>query len=79
MDHPNVSTTGSAPAKSYKIKVFDAEGNYLENGFNDLVLEELGEVGFYRGDPRMFHYPDGTAGVFIERTGAFYKLTEIAL
>uniref|UniRef100_A0A7S2KIV3 Uncharacterized protein n=1 Tax=Leptocylindrus danicus TaxID=163516 RepID=A0A7S2KIV3_9STRA len=70
---------GAAPAKSYKIKLFDTDGNYLENGFNDLVLEELGEVGYYRGDPRMFHYPDGTAGVFIERTGCFYKLTEIAL
>ena len=67
------------PAKGYKIKLHDAEGNYLENGCNDLVKEELGEVGYYRGDPRLFHYPDGTAGVFIERTGVFYRLTEITI
>ena len=69
----------SGPTKGYKIKLYDADGNYLENGCNDLVKEELGEVGYYRGDPRLFHYPVGTAGVFIERTGAFYKLTEIAI
>ena len=74
-----IVATGAAPAQSYKIKLYDTGGNYLDNGFNDLVKEELGEVGYYRGDPRMFHYPDGTAGVFIERTGVFYKLTEIAL
>ncbi len=70
---------GRFPAKGYKIKLYDADGNYLENGCNDLVKEELGEVGYYRGDPRLFHYPDGTAGVFIERTGVFYRLTEIAI
>mmetsp|Transcript_10898 Transcript_10898/g.16763 ORF Transcript_10898/g.16763 Transcript_10898/m.16763 type:complete len:514 (-) Transcript_10898:225-1766(-) len=70
---------GAAPAQSYKIKLYDTDGNYLENGFNDLVKEELGELEYYRGDPRVFHYPDGTAGVFIERTGVFYKLTEILL
>ena len=53
--------------------------NYLENGLNDLVREELGDVSYFRGDPRLFHYPDGQAGVFIERTGVFYKLTEIEL
>jgi hypothetical protein len=65
------------PSTGYKLKVYDESGALLENGLNDLVKEELGEVGYYRGDPRLFHYPDGTAGVFIERTGAFYKLTEI--
>lgn len=67
------------PSKGYKIKLYDTDGNYLEGGLNDLVMEELGEVGYYRGDPRLFHYPDGTAGVFIERTGIFYKLTEIEI
>lgn len=67
------------PSKAYKIKLYDDEGNYLEGGLNDLVMEELGEVGYYRGDPRLFHYPDGTAGAFIERTGVFYKLTEIEI
>jgi len=67
------------PAPSFKIKLYDADGNYLENSLNDLVQAELGEVGYYRGDPRLFHYPDGQAGVFIERTGVFYKLTEIEM
>jgi len=67
------------PSKGYKIKLFDADMAPLDMGFNDLVKKELGEVGFYRGDPRLFHYPDGTAGVFIERTGAFYKITEIEI
>ena len=67
------------PVTGYKIKLYDTDGNYLENGTNDLVQDVLGEVGYYRGDPRLFHYPDGTAGVFIERTGAYYRLTEIAI
>ena len=66
-----------APSKGYKIRLYDSNMTEYENGFNDLVKEELGEVGYYRGDPRLFHYPDGTAGVFIERTGVFYRLTEI--
>lgn len=66
----------SGPVKGYKIKLFNKAGKYLENGLNDLVAEELGGDA-ERGDGRMFHYPDGTAGVFIERTGAFYKLEEI--
>ena len=31
-----------------------------------------------RPDPRFFMFPDGTAGVLLERTGAFYRLTEVA-
>jgi hypothetical protein len=68
---------GAPPVTGYKIKLYNADGQYLENSLNDLVKEELGEVGYYRGDPRLFHFPDGHAGVFIERTGAFYKLTEM--
>ncbi len=78
-DQPwNVDNYGG-PGTGYKIKLYNAQGNYLENGTNDLVNDVLGEAaeGYYRGDPRLFHYPDGTAGVFIERTGAFYRLTEI--
>ena len=30
-----------------------------------------------RPDPRFFMFPDGTAGVLLERTGAFYRLTEV--
>ena len=29
-----------------------------------------------RPDPRFFNFPDGTAGVLLERTGNFYRLTE---
>ena len=77
------STKNVGPVTGYKIKLYDTDGNYLENGANDLVQDVLGDVGYYRedyrGDPRLFHYPDGTAGLFIERTGAFYKLTEVAI
>ena len=71
----------NGPATGYKIKLFNSDGTELVNGFNDLVKEELGELedGFYRGDPRLFHMPGGKAGVFIERTGAFYELEEIEL
>ena len=31
-----------------------------------------------RPDPRFFRFPDGTAGVLIELTGNFYRLTQIA-
>jgi hypothetical protein len=31
-----------------------------------------------RGDPRFFNFSDGTAGVLIEATGQFFRLTEIA-
>ncbi len=70
---------GAPPVTGYKLKLFDTDENVLENGLNDLVKAELGEVGYYRGDPRLFHFPDGHAGVFIERTGVFYKLTEMTL
>jgi len=73
------SYSSDGPSKGYKINLYDTDMTPLPSGFNDLVKEELGEVGYYRGDPRLFHYPDGTAGVFIERTGVFYKLTEIAI
>mmetsp|Transcript_10740 Transcript_10740/g.21356 ORF Transcript_10740/g.21356 Transcript_10740/m.21356 type:complete len:531 (-) Transcript_10740:173-1765(-) len=73
------SYSSDGPSKGYKINLYDADMTPLPMGFNDLVKEELGEVGYFRGDPRLFHYPDGTAGVFIERTGVFYKLTEIEI
>mmetsp|Transcript_11543 Transcript_11543/g.16029 ORF Transcript_11543/g.16029 Transcript_11543/m.16029 type:complete len:87 (-) Transcript_11543:36-296(-) len=67
----------AGPATSYKYRLYDTSGNELTGALNDLVKEELGEVGYYRGDPRLFHFPDGQAGVFIERTGCFYSLAEI--
>uniref|UniRef100_A0A7S3V8H0 Glucose/Sorbosone dehydrogenase domain-containing protein n=1 Tax=Chaetoceros debilis TaxID=122233 RepID=A0A7S3V8H0_9STRA len=77
--NPKFDGKYKGPARSFKIRLYDTSLNELKNGLNDLVQEELGEVGYYRGDPRLFHYPDGSAGVFIERTGVFYKLTEIML
>ena len=68
------------PVRTYKYKLYDADMNLLEGALNDLVKEELGDVGYSkRGDARLFTYPDGQAGAFIERTGVFYKLTEIAM
>ena len=39
-----------------------------------ITLKDL--AGGERPDPRFFNFPDGTAGVLLERTGTFYKLTE---
>ena len=39
-----------------------------------VTLKDL--AGSERGDPRFFNFPDGTAGVLLEKTGVFYKLTE---
>jgi glucose/sorbosone dehydrogenase len=35
-----------------------------------------GLTGGQRPDPRFFNFPDGTAGVLLERTGNFYRLTQ---
>ncbi len=35
-----------------------------------------GLTGGGRPDPRFFNFPDGTAGVLLERSGNFYRLTE---
>ena len=34
-------------------------------------------AGGVRPDPRFFNFPDGTAGVLLEATGDFYRLTEV--
>jgi hypothetical protein len=36
-----------------------------------------GLAGSERADPRFFNFPDGTAGVLLERTGMFYRLKEL--
>ena len=78
MGTPYEKTKNGGPVTSFKYKLFDTKGKELTS-LNDLVQEKLGEVGYYRGDPRLFHYPDGSPGLFMERTGVFYKLTEIDL
>jgi hypothetical protein len=51
----------------YRVGLVDRDGRVV-------TLKEL--AGGERPDPRFFNFPDGTAGVLLERTGAFYKLTE---
>jgi len=76
MGTPSKHENTVGPETSYKYRLYDTDGNELSS-LNQLVQEELGDVGYYRGDARLFHYPDGCPGAFIERTGVFYKLTEI--
>ena len=68
---------GAEPAPVFKIKLSDNVGP-LPNEMNSLVTTELGlgENDPNRGDPRLFHFPDGEIGVLMERTGVFYKLTQ---
>lgn len=65
----------TAPVPAYMVKLYkeDSSGELIEmNGFNAFV-------GGGRGDPRLFKYPDGSAGVFIERTGQFFTLEEVMI
>jgi len=40
-----------------------------------ITLKEL--AGGQRPDPRFFNFPDGSAGVLVERTGRFYRVSEV--
>lgn len=73
---------GGAVQESFYLKLYDEQMNELPKGFNDLTVAELGSDatagwGGERGDPRLFHFPDGSAGLLVERTGAIYKITEV--
>lgn len=52
----------------YEVNLSDENGTVLAS-FQDLVGG--------RADPRFFRFPDGTAGVLLEATGAFYRLTQV--
>ena len=52
-----------------RVSIVDEQGQ-------SVVLKSLTDNR--RPDPRFFTFPDGTAGVLLEATGAFYRLTEIA-
>ena len=52
----------------HRVNLVDREGQ-------PVTLVQLAGGG--RPDPRFFNFPDGTAGVLIERTGEFYRLTEV--
>ncbi len=43
---------------------------------NDSPIDSLQDLVGGRADPRFFQFPDGTAGVLLETTGDFYRLTE---
>jgi Glucose / Sorbosone dehydrogenase len=49
-------------------------------GLVDSTLQTVtlkGLAGGNRPDPRFFNFPDGTAGVLLEATGDFFRLTEV--
>merc|ERR1712028_110094 len=70
----------AVPSKGVdKLKLIWSEfntGKILGTDLNDLLEREIEPSFTTRGDPRLFHFPDGQAGVFVERTGVVYKLTE---
>jgi hypothetical protein len=47
----------------------------VDSQMQPLTLKDLAKGE--RPDPRFFTFPDGTAGMLLERTGNFYRLTEI--
>jgi len=49
--------------------------NLFDSQMQPLTLKDLTKG--QRPDPRFFTFPDGTAGVLLERTGNFYRLTEV--
>jgi hypothetical protein len=52
----------------FHVAVVDANGQ-------PVTLKGLSRAD--RGDARFFQFPDGAAGVLLEHTGAFYRLTEV--
>lgn len=52
----------------YHVALVDGNGQ-------PVTLKELSRSD--RGDSRFFEFPDGAAGVLLEHTGAFYRLTEV--
>jgi len=59
-------TTAHQPV--YRVSLVDSTGQ-------PVTLKGLSRSD--RGDPRFFKFPDGTAGVLLEHSGAFYRLTEL--
>lgn len=52
------------------LNLVEPDGTPIADGFNTLADG--------RADPRLFRFPDGTAGVLLEATGDLYRLTEVA-
>ena len=59
--------TGTA-APVYRVNLTATDGTVIDS-FQDLAGG--------RADPRFFRFPDGTAGVLLEATGDFFRLTEL--
>lgn len=64
------ATTASLTDKN--VPVFQV--NLFDSMLNETSLLDLAGG---RADPRFFNFPDGSAGVLLERTGDFYRLTEL--
>merc|ERR1711983_147537 len=64
--------------RGYNVRILDENDNVLV-GFNELnrPVLGLGPDDYARGDGRLFLYSDGSAGLFMERTGHFYSLEEV--
>lgn len=60
-------STTAAPV--YRVNLVDENGSPIA----DLTALNDGE----RVDPRFFRFPDGTAGVLLEATGTYYRLTQL--
>jgi len=63
------TTAGGSTSQQtvYEVSIVDASGQQIT----------LAGVAGGRPDPRMFLFPDGTAGVLLEKTGDFFRVTEL--
>jgi len=63
------TTAGGSTSQQtvYEVSIVDASGQQIT----------LAGVAGGRPDPRMFLFPDGTAGVLLEKTGDFVRVTEL--
>jgi hypothetical protein len=62
-----LGTPGTPAQTVYRVNLVDSS----------LAPVTLAALAGGRPDPRFFLFPDGTVGVLLERTGAFYRLTQI--
>ena len=60
---------GDIDATVFLVNLVDGGGASLTS-FQDLAGG--------RADPRLFTFPDGTAGVLLETTGDIYRLTQVS-
>jgi len=68
----SVYALASAPTAAPQVMFHVA---LVDSARRPVTLLEL--AGGTRADPRFFNFPDGSAGVLLESTGEFFRLTEI--